>query len=324
MGATIMTNELALQDIQFGVSYTPSEITIENEEQLSAMIDQVTAHYGSLVFTDDNIADAKKARADLNKIVKQLEDRRKEIAKDYSSPLKQFEEQMRSYVSKVTTVSSEIGTGIKDYDEKQKAIRLEKVQQEMAEIGKQFNVDPNTVEISTKWLTQSAFTTKGEVSGKTLDEIKDKMKIVAMEKERIEADKQTVQDFADLAGLDPYAWVELVDQGWNVSDIREKMKNAIDQKRIKEEEAAEQERLNAEYVAAMEQLEREQALQAESGALVNPDTGEIIESNAPREVVAPPVEGLMTVTLQLTAPQAVLIELNNYIIDHGIKVVPVE
>ena len=314
-------NEVALQEIQFGVNYEPSTITIENEEQLANMIDQVTEHYGSLIFTDDNVGDAKKARADLNKIVKKLEDQRKEIAKEYSSPLKQFEEKMRAYVSKVATVSNDIGTGIKEYDEKQKAIRLEKVQQEMAEIGKVLNVDPQSVEISTKWLTQSAFTTKGEVSGKVLDEIKDKMKIVAMEQERIVADKQTVKDFADLAGLDPYAWVELVDQGWNVADIREKMKQAVEDKRLRKQAELEAQQKQAEYEAAVAEMERQKAVEADNGSLIDPDTGEIISE--PVAEVAPAV-GLMTVTLRLTAPQAALAELNHYLIDNGIKVVPVE
>ena len=209
------TNELAVTDIQFAVNYTPSKITIENEDQLDQLINQVTEHYGAQVFSDSNIPEAKEARAQLNKYVKAMEDRRKEIKREFTKPLTQFESVMKGYVEKITTISDDIGEGIKKYDEEQKAIRLEKIQAEMEKLAELFNVEPNVVEVHSNWLAKSAFTTKGEVRPKIIDEIKDKMKIIAMERERIAADKATVTDYAELAGLDPYAWSNLIEQKLN-------------------------------------------------------------------------------------------------------------
>lgn len=319
-------NQLVTTDIQFGVNYTPSEITIANEEQLSALINQVTEYYSKQIFTDANIADAKAARADLNKVISKLESRRKEIKQDFTAPLNQFEEKMKVYVSKIEKVSLDINKGIKTFEEAEKALRLEKVQKEMAKIAQQFDVNPQSIEISTTWLTKTSFTTKGEVKGKILDEIKDKLKIVAMERDRIKADKATITDYAELAGLDPYAWAELVEQGWSVADIREKIKQAIDDKKIREAAAEEARQKHEEYEAAMKELEQSQAVETNQGTFVDRETGEVVsidESIQENQIERLVDEPALTVYLQLSGTQSQLIALNEYLIDHGIAVVPV-
>lgn len=319
------TNELAVTDIQFAVNYTPSKITIENEDQLDQLINQVTEHYGAQVFSDSNIPEAKEARAQLNKYIKAMEDRRKEIKREFTKPLTQFESIMKGYVEKITTISDDIGEGIKKYDEEQKAIRLEKIQAEMEKLAELFNVEPNVVEVHSNWLAKSAFTTKGEVRPKIIDEIKDKMKIIAMERERIAADKATVTDYAELAGLDPYAWSNLIEQGWSVADIREKIKQAVEDKRIRDEQAEQQRIAKQEHDAALAKLAEEQAMQqakeTDSGALYDPNTGELIATNEEAVSTAPE---LITAVLQLTGTIDQMNDLNQYIVDHNIKVVPVQ
>lgn len=276
------SNELAVTDIQFAVNYTPSKITIENEDQLEALINQVTEHYGVQVFSDSNIPEAKEARAQLNKYVKAMEDRRKEIKREFTQPLTQFESVMKGYVEKITTISDDIGEGIKKYEEEQRAIRLEKIQAEMLKLSELFNVEPDVIEVHSNWLAKSAFTTKDEVRPKIIDEIKDKMKIVAMERDRVAADKATITDYAEIAGLDPYAWANMIDQGWNVADVREKIKQAVENKRLREEQAEQRRIAQEEHDAALAKLAEEQALQqaqqSDSGNMYDRETGELIQS----------------------------------------------
>lgn len=317
-------NELAVSDIQFAVNYRPSSITIENEDQLDNLINQVTEHYGNQVFSDDNIPEAKEARAQLNKYIKAMEARRKEIKEDFTQPLKQFEEVMKGYVEKIDKISSEIGEGIKKYDEEQKAIRLKKIRIEMAKLAELFNVEPDVIEVHSNWLAKGAFTTKDEVRPKIIDEIKDKMKIVALERDRISADKETVTDYAEIAGLDPYAWANMVDQGWSVADIREKIKQAVDEKRVREAQAEQRRIAQEEHDAALAKLAEEQAVeqaqQSDSGSLFDPETGEVVARQTQ------PIYELskMTVTLQLTGTRIQMNALNQYIVDQGIEVVPVQ
>lgn len=73
-----MTNDLSTQ-LEFKVDFTPSQITINNEAKLKELVDATIARYGTLVFADDNIPEAKQAKADLNKIAKLLDDQRKAV-----------------------------------------------------------------------------------------------------------------------------------------------------------------------------------------------------------------------------------------------------
>lgn len=326
-------NPLAVPDMQFEVSYTPSTIKIENEELLESLIEQTTEHYSNQVFKfdEENVAEAKQAKTDLNKIAKMIDDRRKEIKADYSQPLNTFEEKMKRYVERIKKVSDDINSGIKLFDESEKAIRIEKIKIEMEKIAEPLNIEPEAIEISTSWINKTAFTTKGEVKGKILDEIHDKMKIVAMQRSQIAADKATITDYAEIAGLDPYAWSGLIDQGWSVADIREKIKQAVEDKRRREqaekEAEAERQRKKAEYDAAIAEMEREKAVETNQGTLVDPETGELIQA-ANNEPSVPMTEvdenPTMTVTLQLTASRQKLANLNEYLVENGISVVPVQ
>lgn len=322
-------NDLAVQDIQFSVSYTPSKIIIENEDQLEGLVNKVIEHYGSFVFSDSNILEAKEARAQLNKIVKTMEDRRKEIKNEFTKPLDDFERVMKHYVGQVKEISTDIGQGLTKYEEEQKAIRLEKIQSEMAKLAELFNVEANVIEVHSNWLTKASFTAKGEVRPKVVDEIKDKIKIIAMERERVAADKATITDYAEIAGLDPYAWANMIDQGWSVADIREKIKVAVEEKRVRMLEAERKRTAEAEYQAAMKELERSNAVETNTG-LIDPDTGEIIENSLSTSNNMPPAETyeqkqeLITATLQLTGTVEQMQALNNYIVGNGIQVVPVE
>lgn len=319
----MISNELAATDIQFVVNYTPSKITIENEDQLDQLINQVTKHYSAQVFSDSNIPEAKEARAQLNKYIKTMEDRRKEIKREFTQPLTQFESVMKGYVEKITTISDGIGQGIKKYDEEQKAIRLQKIQAEMAKLAELFNIEPEAIEVHSNWLAKAAFTAKDEVRPKIVDEIKDKMKIIAMERERIAADKATITDYAEIAGLDPYAWANMIDQGWNVADVREKIKQAVEDKRLREEQSEQRRIAQEEHDAALAKLAEEQALQqaqsTDSGNMYDRETGELIQA---QEQVMSPKQ--MTVTLQLTGTLEQMNSLNQYLVDNNIEVVPVK
>lgn len=325
-------NDLAVQDVQFSVSYTPSKIIIENEDQLESLVNKVVDHYGAFVFSDSNIPEAKEARAQLNKIVKTMEDRRKEIKSEFTKPLDDFEKVMKHYVGQVKEISAGIGEGLTKYEEEQKAIRLEKIQVEMAKLAELFNVEANVIEVHSNWLTKASFTAKGEVRPKVIDEIKDKIKIVAMERERVAADKATVTDYAEIAGLDPYAWANMVDQGWSVADIREKIKAAVEDKRVRELEMERARAAEEEYQAAMAELERSKAVETATGSMVDPETGEVISGAQNMSEDMPssntytnnPNDELITATLKLTGTVDQMQALNDFIVERGIQVVPVE
>lgn len=95
--------------------------TIEfNHDEIKAEIAEKVAYYKTLVYTDAQIKDAKADRAELNKLVKTLEDKRKEIKALCLAPYDRFEKQMKELVAIVNEPIGIIDEQVKAYEAQQK------------------------------------------------------------------------------------------------------------------------------------------------------------------------------------------------------------
>ena len=297
-------------ELEVGVRYTPSEIIIENEDYLAKSVDNLVSLYSSFVFTDDNIPEAKAAKTSLNKVRKILDDQRKEVKKNYNEPLKSFESSIKTYVEKIDQVKNDIDVGIKDFDERERQKREEVLKATIAGMAPNYEISVEELEVDPSWTNKTNFTKKGEVNSKTIKAIADKMGFVGLEKRRIEGDKKTVQTFADLNGLEPYAWENLIIQGHSVNDVLERMKEAAEQKRVDEEEKARMAAAEKEYQEAIAKLEREKQ-QTIKNKVVNSETGEVVEEIMEDET--------LKFTLEISGPKSKLYELNQYMTEQGIE-----
>ncbi|MBO0460072.1 DUF1351 domain-containing protein [Enterococcus hulanensis] len=297
-------------ELQIGVNYTPSEIVIDNEENLSSIVEHLVNTYGSLIFTDDNIPEAKEAKASLNKVKKTLEDQRKDVKKKYNEPLKLFEGRIRSYVEKIDQVKDDIDSGIKDFDERERQKREEVLKATIVEMASNYDVSIEELEVEPNWTNKTNFTKKGEVNSKTIKMIADKMGFIALEKRRIEGDKKTVQTFATMNGLEPYAWENLIVQGHGVNDVLDRMEQAVEQKTIDEQEKARKAAADKEYQEAMEKLEKDRQ-QAVENKVVDVETGEVVKELVEDEI--------LKFTLEIIGPKTKLHELNQYMTEQGIE-----
>lgn len=297
-------------ELEVGVRYTPSEIIIENEDYLAKSVDNLVSLYSSFVFTDDNIPEAKAAKTSLNKVRKILDDQRKEVKKNYNEPLKSFESSIKSYVEKIDQVKNNIDVGIKDFDERERQKREEVLKTTIADMAPNYEILVEELEVDPSWANKTNFTKKGEVNSKTVKIIADKMGFIALEKRRIEGDKKTVQTFADLNGLEPYAWENLIVQGHSVNDVLERMKQASEQKKRDEEERARQSAAEKEYQEAMAKLEQEQQ-QTIGDKIIDQETGEVVE-----EIIE---DEILKFTLEISGPKSKLYELNQYMTEQGIE-----
>ena len=100
-----------------------------NFEELKAEITAKAALYKNMVYTDDSIKQAKADKAALNKFITALEDKRKEVKKQCLQPYEAFEKQMKELVAIVNEPVQLIDSQGKAYEDKQKADKLEKIQE---------------------------------------------------------------------------------------------------------------------------------------------------------------------------------------------------
>lgn len=148
-----MKNELILKD--FAVTVKPSEIKINNQKELEQAIQEYSNQFKGLIVTVDTLQDAKKARAELNKFKKALNDRRKEVKREYQEPLKKFEDVVGQYVATIDEVALSIDNGVKELEENERHERLNDVQTTIAEMAPNYQVNVEDVQIRTKWLNKS-------------------------------------------------------------------------------------------------------------------------------------------------------------------------
>lgn len=94
-----------------------------NFAEYNAWLDQALKPYRGLVVQDDQIKECKRIRAELNKAEKAINSRKIEIKKQFMMPYTEFENQTKKLMSKISEVSADIDSQIKDYEDRQKESR---------------------------------------------------------------------------------------------------------------------------------------------------------------------------------------------------------
>lgn len=115
--------ELKMNDVQF-----PKVIEF-NFAELKQEITSKAELYKNMVYTDDSIKEAKADKATLNKFITALEDKRKEVKKQCLQPYEEFEKQIKELVAIVDEPVKLIDQQVKNYEEKKKADKLEKIKE---------------------------------------------------------------------------------------------------------------------------------------------------------------------------------------------------
>lgn len=144
-----------------------------NFEELKSEITNKANDYMSLVYTPDQMKEAKKDRAALRKFIAALEDKRKEIKKQVMIPYTDFEEKEKELVSIVNQAVANIDDQIKGYEEATRQEKLEKVKEIYAKtIGGLADVVTFDKIFKESWLNVS--TTFKSIT-KEITEIRDKV-----------------------------------------------------------------------------------------------------------------------------------------------------
>lgn len=99
-----------------------------NKEELEAAVRQKIASYENVVYTEDNMKQAKADRAELNKLTKAIEERRKMVKKIINEPYGIFETELKEILALIQEPVGIIDRQVKAFedqqkDEKKKSIR---------------------------------------------------------------------------------------------------------------------------------------------------------------------------------------------------------
>lgn len=155
--------ELKIKD----TTYTP--IVIENFEEIKAMVQDKADHYKNMAYTEEQLPEAKKDKATLNKFVKAIEDRRKEVKKACMQPYESFETQIKELVAICNEPIKAIDEFVKAAEAEAKEAKQAEIEKLFAEIEHPGWLTLNQI-FNPKWLNQTVKMSLVE------DEIKSRLK----------------------------------------------------------------------------------------------------------------------------------------------------
>lgn len=198
-----------------------------NHEEIKQEVAAKVEHYRNLVYTDDQIKEAKKDRAVLNRFIEALEAKRKEIKQQCMEPYNDFEAKMKEITAIVAEPVALIDSQVKEYEEKQKAEKQAAIESRFAAAGFHTFVTLDQI-FNPKWLNASFSMKKieEELTGKRIQIENDVQSISSLPEYSFEAMEHYRQTL-DLAGA--------IREGQRLADIQKR----------KAEQEAEQERQKA-------------------------------------------------------------------------------
>lgn len=210
-----------------------------NYEELKQWIAERSAEYASIVYTDDDIQQAKNDRANLNRLKNALNDRRIQIEKEYMQPFQEFKSQINELIKLIDEPARLIDQRIKEYEKAKQDEKAKKIEEAFLAMEDR----PDWVEIGMIWDKKWLNASKSMKS--ILEEISERI-------QKINSDLHTLSTLKDFGFEATEEYKRSLDINRAMS---EGMRLADIQRRKEEEEArrAEEERQRQ----AQEQLRRE-------------------------------------------------------------------
>lgn len=111
------------------VQYQTGIITI-NYDELKEALNNKLANYKNVVYTADIVKVGKDDVAELRKLRKALDDKRKEIKKTYNDPYKMFEDKVKELITLIDKPIVEISSQLDSFEEQRKEEKRKKIDEE--------------------------------------------------------------------------------------------------------------------------------------------------------------------------------------------------
>lgn len=100
-----------------------------NYEELKQELQERISHYETMVYTDEQIKEAKADKANLNKLKKALNDERIRLEKEYMVPFNDFKTKVNEIISIIDKPVAVIDTQVKSYEEKKKQEKFDQIKE---------------------------------------------------------------------------------------------------------------------------------------------------------------------------------------------------
>lgn len=243
------------------VDYQVGKLELKNAELLKDAVKEIADKYKDLIITDDTVKSDKKTKTELNGLLKQLEDKRKEYKKQYQIPLKDFENSIKDIEAPLNDAINNLKLQLNDYDERLVKQKEEQIRSFIEEVCKEHKANAKDIIINPKWLNKST-------SKKTWqDEAIQAIKLQDAEISRFEIDVANIKAFAKQLDVNPDSYIYQLSMGASSVEVVQRMQQDV------ERDKKRQEALDAE-IKAMKEAKKARTKVVDN-KMVDTETGEV-------------------------------------------------
>lgn len=271
-----------------------------NKAEIEKGLAEIEKRYTGMVFTEEQLPEAKEERAKLNKLIKVLGDYRKNIVAEAMTEIKPFEDFMKDAEKRAKALSENIDLQAKKFEENLKIERLAKVSEYLENLLEE---KPQYQEFKQQlapsldnavFTNKGSFTAKGEVGTKIIDYINTQLsqfdeilkareeqeKVLQQKRELIVSQCKSMSEMLGLKiPLSPKQFAYL--KNFDLSEITEEIQRAAKEQKEKEAEAVK--KIEEEATRkAQEELEKAQISQSEPQGSVQEVKAEQVPVQEPK------------------------------------------
>lgn len=266
-----------MQELQ--VNIEQAKVEIVGQEVFEKGIADVVAKYQNYTVTAGTIKDDKKVLAELRKLTKQISDERIKIKNELSKPATDFEKYIKETEKPLKNIIDQIANDVKEFENHQKALRLDTVKSYLANKASEYMIDPRIFdEKATEYIKNGDFMADGVTLKKATMKALDDM--VTFEYQKQEEFKKATQSISGLCseyGMTDQPYIRML-QNLTLAEVLDQIRS--DHAFELQKQEAERQRQEQEALRQAElQKQKEKIVETTPTALVvDSETGEIIEN----------------------------------------------
>lgn len=264
-----------MQELQ--VKVTQAEVEIIDREKFEQNISEVVAKYKDYTVTAATIKDDKQVLADLRKLKKQISDERIKIKRELSQSADEFDKYIKDTSEPMDNVIDKIANDVKEFEEHQKAVRLDTVKSYLANKSAEYMLDPRIFdEKATEYIKASDFMADGVTLKKTtMKSLDDMVTFEYQSQQQLEKAKATISGQCAEYGMTDQPYIRML-RDLTLVEVLEQIKSDYVFEKQKAEMRLAQEQ--AERLRASQEVkEEERAPKSTETANFDPETGEILD-----------------------------------------------
>lgn len=263
------------------VNVTQAQFEIIDREKFEQNINKVVTKYQNYVVTASTIKDDKKVLADLRKLSKQISDERIKIKQELSKSADEFDEYIKTTEQPLNDTISKIAKDVKDFEDHQKALRLDTVKSYIANKSAEYMLDPRIFdEKALEYIKAGDFMADGVTLKKaTMQSLDDLVTFEYQKQQEFEKAKSAISGQCAEYGMTDQPYLRML-RDLTLVEVLEQIKADYAFEKQKEEVRLAQERAEREQqeILAKEQAKQEaEALTRQEMPRIDPETGENLD-----------------------------------------------